>query len=196
MTDTSPLLNDPAKFVIQHLSKNWWILLIRGIFLIMIGSYAISSPGITLASYCLVLGFFLIADGILALIFGMGYHIDNRGWVLIRAALSLLTGLFMVGQPLLFAAVAGTMLVFILAFQSLFAGVLEIMVAIRDRKAIQGEGWMIMSGLFSVLFGLVLLSKPLLSVVVLIQVSGIFAMLFGFVAVFSAFRLRKLKAIA
>jgi uncharacterized membrane protein HdeD (DUF308 family) len=193
-TDTLPA--DSAAFVLQHLSKNWWILLIRGIFLVLIGGYATSSPGLTLATYCLVLGFFLIADGILALIFGMGYHIDNRGWVLIRAALSLLTGLFMVGQPLLFAAVAGTMLVFILAFQSLFAGVLEIMVAIRDRKAIQGEGWMIMSGLFSVLFGLVLLSKPLLSVVVLIQVSGIFAMLFGFAAVFSAFRLRKLKAIA
>jgi uncharacterized membrane protein HdeD (DUF308 family) len=193
-TDTLPA--DSAAFVLQHLSKNWWILLIRGIFLVLIGGYATSSPGLTLATYCLVLGFFLIADGILALIFGMGHHINNRGWVFIRAALSLLTGLFMVGQPLLFAAVAGTMLVFILAFQSLFAGVLEIMVAIRDRKAIQGEGWMIMSGLFSVLFGLVLLSKPLLSVVVLIQVSGIFAMLFGFAAVFSAFRLRKLKAIA
>ena len=193
-TDTLPA--DSAAFVLQHLSKNWWILLIRGIFLVLIGGYATSSPGLTLATYCLVLGFFLIADGILALIFGMGYHIDNRGWVLLRAALSLLTGLFMVGQPLLFAAVAGTMLVFILAFQSLFAGALEIIVALRDRKTIQGEGWMILSGLFSIFFGVVLLSKPLLSVVVLIQVSGIFAMLFGFVAVFSAFRLRKLKAIA
>jgi len=189
-----PLSTSSTDSLIKQFAKNWWVLLIRGILLVFIGIYALTVPGITLASYCWVLGIFLMVDGMMALVLGFSHKVESRTWTIVRAFLTLLVGIFVVGHPLLIGAIVGVTLIIILAIHSLVSGSLEIYVAIRDRKEIQGEGWMILSGLFSVLFGVVLLSAPLLSVKVLIQVSGVFAILFGMVAIFTSFRFKTLKS--
>jgi len=71
--------------------------------------------------------------------------------------------------------------------------VMEIIVAIRERKEIRGEGWIILSGVFSILFGIVLVMAPLLSLALFIRVCGVFAILFGIMCIYSAFKLRSVK---
>lgn len=193
VNSTTLLSSSPSAELIQQVSKNWWVLLIRGLLLICIGSYALSQPGMTLASYCWVLGIFVLSDGLVTTIFALTHKMDSKGFTLARGLVTLLIGIFMVGHPLLMGAMVALTLIYILAFHSLVSGALEIYVAIRDRKAIKGEVWMMLSGTFSILFGLILLSGPFLFAKVLIQVSGAFAILFGMVAVFASFRFKALK---
>ena len=49
------------------------------------------------------------------------------------------------------------MLLYIIAAWALLTGVLELIAAVRLRKVIQNELWLILSGVASVLFGIVLL---------------------------------------
>ncbi len=167
----------------------------RGLFLIVLGLYALFNPGLTLLAWAFMIGCFLIADGVLAIVAGIAGWTESRGWTILRGVLAVIAGAFAAGHPALFGAVAAITVVLLIAAWSIIGGIFEIIVAIRERKAIQGEGWMILDGVFSILFGIVLASAPLLSGGLLIRLSGAFAILFGCVVVFSSFKLRKLRRV-
>jgi uncharacterized membrane protein HdeD (DUF308 family) len=44
-------------------TKNWWVLLLRGIVAVLFGILAITSPGITLAVLVLLFGIYAVVDG-------------------------------------------------------------------------------------------------------------------------------------
>lgn len=187
--DTNPL----ARSAIHAISSKWWVLLLRGLLLIGLGFYALFHPGISLLAWALTVGFFLIVDGVLSIIAGIAGWVESRGWMIFRGLLTLLVGAFAIWHPALFGTFAGLTVIFILAIWSIASGVMEIIVAIRERKEIRGEGWIILSGVFSILFGIVLVMAPLLSLALFIRVSGVFAILFGIMCIYSAFKLRSVK---
>lgn len=186
-------MDSPAPPLLQAVAANWWILLLRGILLVVLGLYALLNPGISLLAWAFVVGCFLVADGILAIVAGIAGWTESRGWAIARGAIALLAGGFAVAHPAVFGAIAGLTVIFVLAAWAIIGGVLEIVVAIRERKAIEGEGWMILNGVFSILFGVVLVMAPLISLALFIRVCGAFAIVFGLVAVFTSLKLRKLK---
>jgi len=66
----------------------------------------------------------------------------------------------------------------------------EIVTASQLRSEIEGEWLLILSGLVSVLFGVVVLARPVQSVVALLWLIATFAVVFGVVLVFLAFKAR------
>jgi uncharacterized membrane protein HdeD (DUF308 family) len=105
--------------------------------------------------------------------------------------LAVLVGGFVFANPVLVAGVTATFLVYLLAFSAIFFGALEIAAAIRDRKAISGEGWLILGGVVSVVFGCILLMEPLAFGLAMVRILGIFAILGGIALIAFAFRLRR-----
>ena len=82
-----------------------------------------------------------------------------------------------------------------IAFWSVFSGALEIAAAIRLRKEINGEIWLILSGLLSVVLGVVvtwmLLTRPVESFLALGWLIGFYAAVFGVMMILLGLRLRK-----
>jgi len=72
-------------------------------------------------------------------------------------------------------------------------GILEIVAAIRDRKEIEGEVWLILGGALAILFGMLLLMAPLIFGVLIVQILGAYAIIFGISSIILAFRIRKLR---
>ncbi|TWT77661.1 acid-resistance membrane protein [Posidoniimonas polymericola] len=179
--------------VLTAISSVWWLLLLRGVLLIVLGGYALLTPGLTLEAYSWVLGVFVLADGVLALVAAVMGWGESRGWTLLRGVLGVIAGLVIVANPALFGIVTIWILVTILAVQMIIGGGLEIYVAIKERKEIEGEGWMILAGVFSILFGLLVLAAPLLAGRTLIQVIGAFAIIFGISLCVTAFRIKGLR---
>ncbi|WP_417749635.1 HdeD family acid-resistance protein [Rosistilla oblonga] len=194
-TNDSPAPVSTENPILNAIGSTWWILLLRGILLIILGLYALFNPGLTLLAWAFMIGCFLIADGILAIVAGLAGWTESRGWTILRGVLALVAGGFAAGHPALIGTVAAVTVVLLIAAGSIFSGILEIVVAIRERKAIKGEGWMILDGVFSILFGIVLAMAPLFSASLLIRFSGGFAILFGLVAIYCAFQFRKLKSV-
>jgi uncharacterized membrane protein HdeD (DUF308 family) len=84
-------------------------------------------------------------------------------------------------------------LLLLIASWAIIIGVLEVVGAIYLRKEIEGEWWLIISGLLSVAFGVILFVRPGAGALGLIWVIGIYAILAGGSLIGLAYRLRNLK---
>lgn len=181
----------PGDHVADIISSIWWLMLLRGIVMIALGGYALFTPGLTLVALTQVLAIFAIIDGVLAIVAGAMGWVESRWWTLLRGVLGIVVGLFVFVHPIVVGTIAAMIIIFVIAFQSIAGGILEIIVAIRERKKIEGEGWLILAGVVSIIFGVVLLMAPLLAAAVFIQVFGVFAIIFGIALIVQSFRLRK-----
>ena len=82
-------------------------------------------------------------------------------------------------------------LIFIIGSWAIAIGVFQIIAAIRLRKQIQGEWLHALSGLLSIVFGLLVVLRPGAGAIALTWLIGWFAICFGVLLLVLAFRLRK-----
>ncbi len=170
-------------------SRNWWVLLLRGLVAIAFGTLAWLQPGISLAVLVLLFGAFIMVDGILGIwtaIAGRKHHED--WWVL------LFGGLVGVGLAILTFLVPGLTalaLLFYIALWAITTGILEIVAAIRLRKEIEDEWLLIVVGLVSVVFGVLLIVRPGVGALSLLWVIASYAVVFGILLVLLAFKVRR-----
>jgi uncharacterized membrane protein HdeD (DUF308 family) len=74
----------------------------------------------------------------------------------------------------------------------LISGIWSIFTGIRLRKVVSNEWSMIIGGIISVLFAILLMSNPLVSAMTLVWLIGVFALVGGIVLIVVAFRIRSL----
>lgn len=172
------------------LARNWWMLLVRGIIAIVFGVLLWFLPEISLVTLVLLFGIYVLADGILGIwtaFTGRKRHED--WWVL------LLWGVVGVGIGLLTFFVprlTALALLFYIAIWAIATGILEIVAAIRLRREITGEWLLILGGLLSIAFGILLMAQPAAGALALLWLIGAYAILFGILLVVLAFRARSL----
>jgi uncharacterized membrane protein HdeD (DUF308 family) len=177
--------------LLHSLADHWWLFLIRGIAAIIFGVLAIVWPGITLVVLVLFFGAFALVDGVaslIAAITGKGAT-RPRWWLAIVGLLGIAAGLLTFLWPGLTALV----LLFFIAGWAIAMGVFQIIGAIQLRKEIDNEWLLILSGVASLLFGLLLLFMPGPGVLALVWLIAIDAIIVGILVTGFAFRLRKHK---
>jgi len=173
-----------------QLFRNWWMVALRGVLAIIFGILALIWPDTTKLALVLLFGAFALTDGSLAVAVGiaMSKHFE-RWWALLLEGL---TGIVIGILTFVWPNVTGLVLLFFIAAWAILTGIFEIVAAIQFRKVISGEWAMILSGLMSVLFGIVLFVFPAAGAVSLVWLIGIYTVTFGIMELIFAFRLRSL----
>ena len=180
--------------MLHALAQNWWLLLLRGIAAILFGILAFIWPGVTLAVLVLLYGAFALVDGAFALaaaIMGPG-GTGPRWWLAIVGLLGIVAGLLTFVWPGITALI---LLVFIASW-SIVSGIFQIIGAIQLRKEIENEWMLILAGLISVAFGILLLIWPGAGLLALVWLIGTFAVAYGVLLVGLSLRLRRHHASA
>ena len=171
------------------LVRYWWALALRGVAAVLFGILAIFWPGITILSLVMVFGAFAIVDGVVLLVAAIRKDGKAHGpMLLIQAIVGIVFGLIALFAPIA-TAIA---LVLLIAGWSIVTGVLEILVAIRLRKEIEGEWMLVVSGALSILLGVGLAAIPGMGVVAMAWIIGVYAIVAGVVLIALALRLRGL----
>jgi uncharacterized membrane protein HdeD (DUF308 family) len=177
--------------ILPMLARYWWLILLRGIAAIIFGVLAFIWPGITLVTLILFWGAFALVDGVLALAHAiMGGNMGSRWWLALIGVAGIAAGILTFVWPGLTALV---LLVFIAAW-AIVSGVFEIIGAIRLRKEIDNEWTLILGGVISVLFGLIILVAPGAGALGLIWAIAAYAIVFGVLMVMAALKLKKHQA--
>jgi uncharacterized membrane protein HdeD (DUF308 family) len=188
-TPTSPLT---GVALLRALADNWWLLLLRGIAAIAFGILAFMWPVLTLLTLIFLWGAYAVVDGVLALwgaIAGPKGYMGSRLWLAIVGIAGVLAGLLAFAWP----GVTALVLLLFIAIWAIIIGVMQIWGAIQLRKEIEGEWLLILSGLLSVAFGVLLLVQPGAGALAVVWIIGWYAILAGCLYIALAFRLKKLK---
>ena len=173
--------------VVDQLARHWWVIGLRGLAAILFGVLAFVWPGMTLAVLVLLFGAYALVDGVLTLVAAFRGGVQHRIVMLVEGVVSVLAGLAAFVWPGLTALV----LLYIIAFWAIVTGVLEIVAAIRVRRAISNELGLVIGGILSVVFGVVLLIAPGAGALAVIFLIGAYAVVFGIALLGLAWRLRE-----
>ena len=172
------------------LGRNWWLLLVRGLVAIVFALLTWAQPGVSLAALVLVFGIYVLADGLLGVWSAIAKRRDNRHWWLLL--LWGLVGIVVGVMTFIMPGITGLVLLMYIAAWAVITGVLQIVAAIRQRKEIKGEWLMILSGLVSVAFGVLLFLQPGAGALAVAWIIAAYAFIFGVLMVLLAFKVRKL----
>jgi uncharacterized membrane protein HdeD (DUF308 family) len=169
------------------LARYWWAIALRGLAAIIFGILAFAVPGMTLAVLVLLFGAYALVDGILELIAAFRGETHHRGALAVEGVVSILAGIATFAWPGLTALV----LLYIIAFWAIVTGILEIVAAIRLRRVISNELGLIVGGVLSILFGIVLVAAPGTGALAVVFLIGAYAIVFGIAMLALAWRLRQ-----
>lgn len=171
--------------------NNWWLLVLKGVLLIVFGVIAILNPAVTFTVMLIWFSAYLIIDGIFSLIsvFRNWQTQEDKWLFVLEGALGIVLGVLIYRSPETYALFT----VLLMAFWAIFSGVTRIGLAIQLRKEIEGEGWLALSGVFSILFGIIIIAQPSIGVSTLVLIIAIFALIIGAALIMLGLRVRKVR---
>jgi uncharacterized membrane protein HdeD (DUF308 family) len=178
--------------VLHTLSRNWWVLVLRGVLGILFGLIAYASPGVTLGALILLFGAYALIDGVFAIVSAVKGKTDGLPWwaLLVEGVLGLVAGLVTFAMP----GITLLVLLYLVAGWAIVSGVFEIIAAIRLRKEIEGEWALVVGGVISILLGVILLAAPGVGLLAAAYTIGTYAIIFGVLLLLLGLRLRKVAA--
>jgi uncharacterized membrane protein HdeD (DUF308 family) len=177
--------------MLDQLASRWWLLALRGALAILFGILALVWPGVTIAALVFLFGAYAIVDGVFDLFHafsGRPLSGFDRFWLVIVGVAGILAGLVAFVWP----GITALVLLYVIAFWAIFIGVMQIFAAVRLRREIDNEWWLILGGAAAVLFGVIAIIRPGTGAVSLVWLIGIYAIIFGAALLALAFRLRGL----
>ena len=188
---STPSLTLAPRPMLHALAKNWWLLLLRGIASIVFGVLAFAWPGLTLVTLVLFYGAFALVDGVIALVaaFSGGAKPAPTWWLVVVGLLGIAAGI----ATFLMPGITALLLIIFMGAWALVHGIFEIVGAIQLRKEIDNEWMLILSGIVSVLFGLIVLIAPGAGALRLIWAIAAYSIVFGITFIALALRLKKHK---
>lgn len=175
-------------------ARSWWSLALRGIAAMAFGVAALVWPDITLRVLVALFGAYALVDGVFTL-FSAARAEEQRGshWVahLLEGVLGIAAGIATFVWP----GITALILLLIIAAWAMTTGLLEIFVAFRLRNEIM-DNWARasfgLSGLASLIFGLIVVVRPDAGILAVIWIIGVYAIAFGLLLLIVAYRLRGL----
>ncbi len=169
-------------------ARNWGLWLLRGLAAVVFGILAFVWPGITVAVLVLFFGAYVLVDGFLAVIAAIAHRHDEHNWWL--WLLEGLAGIVIGILTFVYPGVTALALLYLIVAWALVTGVLEIVAAVRLRRVIRNEWWMVLAGLASIAFGILALLFPAAGVLSIVWLIAAYAVVFGVALIAFAFRLR------
>jgi uncharacterized membrane protein HdeD (DUF308 family) len=168
----------------------WWLMVLRGAAGIVFGLIALFAPGATLLSLVLIFGVYMIVDGVFGFVSSLMAGRRQERWTLLlgESILNLVIGIVVVAAPGLSLVV----FMLVIAAWAIVTGGLMVGAAMNHKR--DGKAWLIVGGIASVVFGIVLALAPIVGAVVLTWWLGIYALIFGVALVVFGLRLRGIAA--
>jgi uncharacterized membrane protein HdeD (DUF308 family) len=171
--------------MLHTLVSHWWVLALRGLVAVLFGLLTFLVPGITLVTLVLLFGAYALVDGIFNVV-GF-FRLASHHWaLLIEGVIGVLAGVLTFAWP----AITAIVLLYVIAFWAIFTGIFELIAGIRLRKNISNEWLLLLTGVLSLLFGVLILFAPGAGALAIVLWIGAYALIFGIFLLALAFRLR------
>lgn len=172
--------------MVAAMAGRWWAFLVQGFVMLVLAVLIVVQP----QTLIFLIGAYAIIDGILKLISGLGDQPDGQSrWpALILAVVSILAGLVIVANP----AFSAGLITYIIALWAILVGILVLVWAFRLRQEVANEWLLIVFGILSIVFGVIVLANIQEGVLALRSIFVIYMVAGGILAIALAFRIKSI----
>ena len=178
--------------LLNSLADNWWLLLLRGIAAIAFGVLAFFWPDLTLVTLIWLWGAYALSDGIIAIwaaFNAQGGDAGPRWWLGLSGVVSIIAGV----GAFAYTGMTTLVLLMFIASWAIIVGAVQIWGAIALRKVVQHEWPLILNGVMSIAFGVILFAQPGAGALAFVWMIAWYAIFFGGLYVALAVRLKQYK---
>lgn len=174
--------------VLHAVGKSWWVVLLVGLLSAGLGVLCLVWPGQTIVVVAVLFGVYLIVSGIVQLL--QGFNKDNttgeRVLAIIVGVISIVLGILCFRGGI---ANGVYILSLFIGFSFLFRGIWQLVAGLQG-KGMQGRGLLILSGMLGIIAGIIVLTVPLDSLVVLVWITGIWLIVMGIIEIVYSFKIK------
>jgi uncharacterized membrane protein HdeD (DUF308 family) len=167
MSDTSLTQSE-----LRELTWGWWLALLIGVASIAVGVIVIAKPSNSLATLAVIVGIFILVDGVFGLVAALSGETQNRGLLAVLAVLSVIAGILLIRHPL--GGVRAVAL--LLGIWLVAAGVVRLVAAF---EAADNRLWRIGLALVLAIVGVVIVASPHVGYATLALITGIGFVCYG-----------------
>lgn len=170
----------------RDVARAWWLFAIVGVASLVAGIILIARPSNSLAVLAVVVGIFLLLDGIVQLISSFGHDVENRALSAILGVLGVVVGIALVRHPFHGVAAIGLLLgIWLVA-----AGLVRLVrvLAIGAHRLLG-----VLIALLEVVVGIVIVSDPHIGYTALAILAGIWLVINGLGTIALGIVIRGLK---
>ena len=169
------------------LANNWWAVALRGIVAILFGIAAFAMPFVTMLSLVVVFAAFSFVDGVFGIIMSVRGARKGERWIWLL--LSGILGIVASAVAILWPGITVLAFVILVAAWALVSGTFMLISAFR-LKIDHGRVWLVIGGIASIVFGILLVISPFIGALVLTFWTGAHALVLGATLLVLAYKLR------
>ncbi|HKD32105.1 MAG TPA: HdeD family acid-resistance protein [Gaiellaceae bacterium] len=159
-----------------QLTKMRWALGLSGLLSIAVGVVILLWPGISLEALVILFGAYALATGVVGLLYSFSAQANGeRGWLIFSSLLGIAVGIMVLVWP----NISALALLYVIGAYAVALGILAIVGAFWLPIGGGDTALMILSGLVSILFGIVIFAKPGDGALVTLALIAAFALVNG-----------------
>lgn len=177
----------------EFVGSLWKLIMSKAIILIIVGLVLLLFPTATLTTLIFIMGLYWMIDGIVSTYNALRSRKvnPNWGWGIFIGMIGIIAGIVVLLKPFSSTVLTTSFLMWFLGLVAVINGVSGLVAGIRIKKQHTGEKSMIWGGVFSIVLGIILISSPFMSALVIIKIIGAFALFAGLITMALAFRVKK-----
>jgi len=152
-----------------------WLFALRAIAALAFGIVALVWPGLTLATLLIIVTIYLLVSGVVNFVSGLANSGKKPGWALtvVLGIVEVVLGVYIARHPL----ISLSSFLWLFGLVMLVRGILEIGSAVFSEWAKGQRIWVVVSGIASLIIGVVFVSWPVSSGLAFIWILGVYALL-------------------
>lgn len=167
------------------------LLALRGVLALLFGVLVLVWPRVTVLVLAVVFAIYAVVDGIGLVAGGLGRDGTRRWPHVLAGALGIVAGVIAALWPRATALV----LVLLVGAWAVITGALQVAAAVRLRRERSGWWVLALSGVVSLIAGVIILARPDIGALALATVLGVYALLAGVALLWAAWQLRKARVV-
>jgi uncharacterized membrane protein HdeD (DUF308 family) len=172
--------------------KYWWLVLIKGIILIVLALFVFRHPVGALVGLTLYIGITLLFTGIFLIIAALSLRKSEEdwGWRLAEGILDVLFAFILLSNPGVTAAVFP----FVVGFWVIFSGILIFVGSFKAKREGAENWWMgLIGGILTVILGYLITSNLVVGAIAITFWIGLGLLIFGILNISLSLRMRKIS---
>ena len=186
MNATVPIATDEPVADTDHSA---WMLMLRGVAALVFGVLALVWPDLTLIWFVAMFAVFALFTGGASIVAALkSRRVDRRWWLpLLLGVVSVVAGI----AALVYPGLTTLVLALVMGANAIVTGALDIAIAMRLRRVLRGGWLMALSGIVSILFGVLVFAFPGAGALAMVWLISFYALATGALLLGLGWRMRR-----